>query len=76
MIDIRVGDKFTEEMEHQDTTYVITKIEQGRIFAKEIINEKMQRYGAECSFSEDELLHGNTFCSYWFHQRKENNEKC
>ena len=75
MIDIRIGDRITEETAHQSTIYIVTKIEKGCIFAKTVINENTQRYGDERLFSEDELLHGNTFCSYWFHQRKDTNNK-
>ena len=71
MIDIRIGDKFTEESEHNSKDFIVTKIEKGRIFAKEVINENIQKYGEERSFSEEELLHGKTFCSYWFYQRKD-----
>lgn len=65
---MKIGDKFDEEGEHHTATFIVTKIENNRVFAKEVLNENKQILGEERSFSEDELLHGNTFCSYWFHK--------
>ena len=61
---IKVGEKFTESSEHSDTSYIVTRVEGDKVYAKEFIAGKS--YEPEHTFSEKELLHGNAFCSYWF----------
>ena len=64
-----VGEKFLEVWEHHDELFVITRIENGNIFAKRIFNEEKQVFGAEERFTEDDLLKGNSFCSYLFEDK-------